>query len=158
MNGVNVGKEDIGDMFPTLQEGRSLVGGIQRIVGVPMGAPLLVDGVTYKGVVFVAPCNGCLIKEVWIATPVAMAGGTNTLAVDNYDKSATTARNVLSTTSIAPETITALQGLQLTLVTVEATLSMDEGDVLNFVLVCGTMTTDGQGYFIQAVVWVPDVI
>ena len=34
---------------------------------------------------------------------------------------------------------------------------MDEGDVLNYTLVCGTMTTDGKGYAVTAVIVVPDV-
>ncbi len=159
MTGIRSGKQSIGDFFPSLQEGHNpQTGGIQRFIVQPMGPPLLVNGATYRGVVFVAPCDGCQIKELWVGAAVAIAGGTDTLAVDNYDKSATAARNALSTTNIDPTTVTALQGLQLTLSTTESNLLMDEGDVLNFTLVCGTMTTAGQGFAIMADVWVPDVL
>lgn len=151
-------KVDVGAMNPVLQEGRSLVGGIQRMISVPLGPPLLVDGATYKHAVFIAPCNGCRIKELWLSAGVAMAGGTDTLAVDNYDASANSARNVLSTTNIDPTGVTAKEGLQLTLTSTLTNLDMDEGDVLNATLVCGTMTTDGEGYLLQAVVWVPDLV
>ena len=87
-----------------------------------------------------------------------MAGGTDTLAVDNYDKSGTAARNVLSTTTIDPTSITALQGVQLTLSSTAANLLMDAGDVLNYTLVCGTMTTDGEGLSLTAIIVVPDLV
>ncbi len=157
MSGIRSVKSSIGDFMPFLREGKTSGGGVQQIVTVPMGPPLLVDGATYKGVAFVAPCDGCQIKELWYTASVAMAGGTDTLAIDNYDKSASAARNVLSTSNIDPTGVTALKGTQLTLSSTAANLLMDEGDVLNFTLVCGTMTTDGQGYALSAVVIVPDV-
>src|SRR3990172_12185941 len=109
----------IGAHFPSARE-KSRAGateGIPVFVSVPVGAPLHVDGVTYKHALFIAPCNGCYIKEGWLSAAVAAAGGTNTFAVDNYDASANAARNVLSTTTIDPTTVTAVEGLQLTLTT-----------------------------------------
>lgn len=158
MPGVSGTKQTVGDFNPALKEGSKVGGGIQQMVTVPMGPPLLVNGTTYNGVAFVAPCDGCLIKELHVSAAVAMAGGTDTLAVDNYDKSGSAARNALSTTNIDPTSIVAKKGTQLTLTSTEANLLMDAGDVLNFTLVCGTMTTAGQGYAITAVVIVPDLI
>lgn len=154
-------KSFVGKHFPAAREKGPGTGkpseAVPHVFTVPVGPALLVDGVTYKQVAFVAPCDGCYLKELWLTAAVAMAGGTNTFAVDNYDKSATTARNALSTTNIDPTTVTAKQGLQLTLTTTLANLVMDEGDVLNFTLVCGTMTTDGEGYALTTVVHVPDL-
>ena len=150
----------IADVIPQLGESSGGTGpshGIQRMITVPLGPPLLVDTITYKQAVFVAPCDGCQIKEIWATAAVAMAGGTNTLAIDNYDKSATAARNVLSTTNIDPTTITAKTGLKLTLSATASNLYMDEGDVLNFTLVCGTMTTDGEGLSLTAIIIVPEI-
>lgn len=151
----------LGDLLPNLREGSGSTGrslaGVQMHVSVPLGAPLLVDGATYKHALFVAPVDGCYILEGWVANAVAIAGGTNTLAFDNYDASANSARNVLSTTNIDPTAITANEGLKLTLSTTEANRLMDEGDVLNATLVCGTMSTDGQGFTAHFVIIVPDI-
>jgi|WetSurMetagenome_2_1015567.scaffolds.fasta_scaffold322222_2 hypothetical protein len=155
------GKMTLGDYMPTLKEksgGTYQVGAIQQHVTIPMGPPLLVNGATYQQAAFIAPCDGCFVKELWISAAVAIGSGTNTLAVDNYDKSASAARNALSTTNMDPTTITAKKGMLLTLNTDPTKLEMDEGDVLNFTLVCGTMTTAGQGYLLHAVVLVPDLI
>lgn len=151
----------IADQLPGLREGYGPAGathGIQRMVSVPIGPPTLVDGATYQHTIFIAPCDGCYIKEIWLTAAVAIAGGTNTLAVDNYDASANSARNVLSTTNMDPTTVTAKEGLKLTLTSTESDLYMDEGDVLNCTLTCGTMTTDGQGYMLQAIIVVPEVV
>lgn len=161
MSALESDKKSVGDFMPALKEGNGPLGnqgGIQQIITVPMGPPLLVDSATYKGVAFVAPCDGCQIKKISIAASVKIASGTNTLAVDNYDKSGTTARNVQSAANIDPDTVTALQGLDLTLSATPANLIMDKGDVLNFTLVCGTQSTAGQGYSMTAVIIVPDLI
>lgn len=150
---------DLGSVLPGFQEGGGPAGqrlGLQRHITVPIGAPLLVDGVTYKHTLFTAPCDGCYIKEIWLAGAVSIAGGTNTLEVDNYDASANAARNVLSTTNMTP-TVTAKEGTKLTLTSTVASRLMDEGDVLNCTLMCGTMTTDGQGYSLTAIVVVPEI-
>ena len=135
--------------------------GKQVIVTTPLAPPttagILVDGTTYAAVGFIAPVNGCFIHSMWLSGTVAIAGGTNTFAADNYDASGNAARNVLSTTTIDPTGVTALEGLELTLRTTIANRMMDEGDVLNYTLVCGTMTTDGKGYAVTAVIVVPDV-
>lgn len=150
----------LADMIPGLAEKSGPAGaqvGIQRMVSVPIGAPLLVDAATYKHGLFVAPCDGCYIKEVWVSAAVAIAGGTNTLAFDNYDASGDAARNVLSATNWDPTGVTAKEGSKMTLSTTKSNLYMDEGDVLNCTLVCGTMTTDGEGYVVTAIIVVPEV-
>jgi len=148
----------VGANFPVAREGYGTAAtqGVPVMIHVPLGAPLLVDGVTYKGTIFVSPCDGAYIKEAWLTAAVAISGGTSTFALDNYDASANAARNVLSATNIDPTTVTAKEGLQLTFSSTETRKYMDEGDVLNFTLVCGTMTTDGEGYGITVVIYVPD--
>lgn len=151
---------DLGSVLPVVREGDGPSGqrlGVQRQFAVPIGPPLLVDGTTYNHTLFVAPCNGCYVKEIWLAGAVSIAGGTNTLAIDNYDASANAARNVLSTSTITP-TVTAKEGTKLTLTSTVTNLMMDEGDVLNCTLVCGTMTTDGKGYSLTFVVVVPEIV
>jgi hypothetical protein len=144
---------------PTIREGAQGAAGVQQVVTMQVGPPLLVDGATYKANLFIAPCDGCYIKELKAVASVAIAGGTSTLAVDNYDKSASSARNVLSTTNIDPTTVTpALKGFELTLTATDANRWMDEGDALNATLVCGTMTTDGQAFMLQAIIVVPEVM
>ena len=153
--------DDLGSLIPGIKEKAGLTttppAGIQRWVSVPVGPPLLVDGATYNHAAFVAPCDGCVIKEAWLTGAVKIASGTNTFAVDNYDASANAARNVLSTTNIDPDTITAKEGLKLTLTATATDLNMDEGDVINVTLVCGTQTTAGQGYLFQACIIVPEI-
>src|SRR3990167_3543441 len=144
--------ESIGRLFPEAREKGGATGapahGFPVFASVPLGAPLLVDGTTYKHAIFIAPCDGCFIKEAWLSAAVKIGSGTNTIAFDNYDASGDAARNVLSTATIDPDTITTTEGLQLTLSTTLTDRVMDEGDVLNAVLVCGTMTTAGQGYVV----------
>lgn len=154
--------ESVGRNFPGIREKSGATGappfGFPFYFAGRVGNSLLVDGVTYKDALFVAPCDGCRIKELWATAAVAIVGGTNTLAIQKYDKSATTGVNALSTTTIDPTTVVITQGLQLTLTTTTADLLMDEGDVLWATLVCGTMTTDGQGFVVGGVVIVPDLI
>lgn len=125
---------------------------------VPVGPPLLVDGATYKHALYIAKSDGCRIKELWLSGAIKIGSGTNTIAFEKYDASANAGVNVLSTTNIDPDTITATEGLQLALTTTVADLLMDEGDVLWCTLVAGTQTTAGQGYLVSGVVIVPDLI
>lgn len=149
----------LAETIPGLLEGSGSVGSkvtIQKNIVVPLGPPLLVDGATYKGVAFIAPCNGCMIKEIWIAAAVAPAGGTNTLNFDNYDASANAAR--AATTEHAVVGLTAKEGTKLTVSTTQSNLLMDEGDVLNFTLVCGTQTVNGEGLTANVIVAVPEIV
>lgn len=161
MSGVSADRlPSIAEVIPGVKEGGGSTGavlGIQRVMSVPIGPPLLVDGATYKHALFVAPCDGCYIKEIWVSGAVAIAGGTNTLAFDNYDASANSARNVLSAANWDPTGVTAKEGSKMTLSTTDTNLWMDEGDVLNATLVCGTMTTDGEGYVVTAIVVCPEI-
>lgn len=154
--------QSVGRNFPNTGEKSGSVGrppfGWPVHFNVPVGPPLLVDGATYKHALFVAPCDGCRIKEMWLTGAVKIAQGTNTIAFEKYDASADAGVNALSTTNIDPDTITATEGLQLTLTTTLADLLMDEGDVLWCTLVAGTQSTAGQGYLVSGLVIVPDVI
>ena len=154
MGSMSSSKPSIGNYMPTLREGHGSTGnggGIQQAITVPLGPAKLVDGATYKGVLFVAPADGCQIKRLDLSAAVALAGGTNTLALDNYDASANASRNPLSTATVNPATLTAKEGTRLTL-GADANLILDQGDTLSYTLVCGTMTTDGEGYALSAVI------
>jgi len=151
----------LGMVYPGLEQKSGSIGrgtlGSQTIVSVRLGPAKLIDNTTYKIGLFVAPVDNCYIVDAWLTSVVPAAGGTNTLAISNYDKSATTARNVLSTTNIDPTVLTLNQGLQLTLSTTVASLMMDQGDLLNCTLVTGNpMTTDGEGYVLTVVINVPN--
>jgi hypothetical protein len=150
----------LGHLIPGLGDDENLAGPSQfgnfAVVSALISPPLSVDGATYKVPIFIAPSDGCEIVDGWWTAAVAGAGGTNTLAIDNYDASANSARNVLSTTNIDPTSgITAKEGVQFTLSTTEANLKMDEGDVLNAVLVIGTQSVQGEGYAVTFVIFVP---
>ena len=129
--------------------------GREVVVSWSLGASLLVDGATYKEAGFIAPVNGVFIKEIWAASVVAITGSTSTLNFDNYDKSAAAAGALLATADYDPELLIALKGNQMVLTTTLADRWMDEGDVLNSVLVCGTMTADGEGHVATAVLVLP---
>ena len=154
----------LGDSYPEIKEGSALHAssgvGVQQVISWPLAAFLQVDGVTYKTVAFVAPVNGCFIKEIWVSAMVLAAGGTNTLAFDNYDASANAVGNVLSTTNIDPTTnpATVNEGTQLTLITTPLDRIMDEGDVLSSTYVAGTQSTQGEGYVATAIIIVPDIL
>jgi hypothetical protein len=154
-------KKTIGDFYPVLREGNGglgvSAGGVQQTKTVSIGLPTLVNGATYRGVLFVAPCDGCQIKEVWLGAATPIVGGTNTLALDNYDASANASRNPLSTATINPVTLTAREGLKLTRTPTAVNLLMDKGDTLSFTLVVGTQSTPGQGYALTYVIIVPDL-
>ena len=132
--------------------------GTQAVFTQSIGASLLVDSTTYKQALFIAPCGGCFIKELWLSAAVKIASGTNTIAFEKYDASGDAGVNVLSTTNIDPDTITTTEGLQLTLTTTTTNLVMDEGDVLWATLVCGTQGTAGQGYLVTGVAIVPTLL
>ena len=132
--------------------------GNQVIFSIRVGDSLLVDGTTYKNALFIAPCDGCFIKEMWLSAAIKIGSGTNTIAFENYDASGDAGANVLSTTNIDPDTITTTEGLQLTLSTTLTARMMDQGDVLHTTLVAGTQTTAGQGYVATVVVIVPTLL
>lgn len=149
-------------VIPGLSERSGVTAMGKQVVVTTVLAPtitlgVLTDSTVYAAIGFIAPVNGCYILSMWLSGTIAIAGGTNTLAVDNYDASGNAARNVLSATNIDPTGVTALEGLELTLSTTAANRMMDEGDVLNYTLTCGSMSTDGKGYAVTAVIVVPDV-
>jgi hypothetical protein len=155
-------KKTIGDFYPVLREGNGglgvSAGGVQQTKNIPLGpATPLANGATYRGIIFVAPCDGCQIKVLHLAAAVPIVGGTNTLALDNYDKSAAASRNPLSTANINPVTLTAKKGLKLTRTPTAVNLLMDKGDTLSYTLVVGTQSTPGQGYAMTYVIIVPDL-
>ena len=132
--------------------------GLQRHVTVPLGPPLLVDSATYIGAIFIAPCDGCEVKQLRISGALSIGSGTNTLAFDNYDASANAARNLLAATNFDPDTITAKEGLDCPLSATMSNRMMDEGDVINYTMVIGTQTTAGEGYLAHLVVTVPEIL
>ena len=151
---------DIATLVPGLQEKGAAAGisvGIQRQFTVRVGPTLLVAGVTYRGTLFVCPCDGGFVKEIWGVSSVAPATGTNTLAVANYDKGVGT-RNALSGTTVVADTyFPALVPIQLPLTTTKINLYMDEGDTLSYTLVCSGTMDAGQGLSLTVVVLLPEV-
>lgn len=151
----------LAEVIPGLLEGSGSVGAkltIQKSLPVALTPPLCVDGVTYKVPLFVAPCDGCMIKELWVTCAVKGEGGTNTLAFEKYDASGNAGANVLSATNFDPTTLTAKEGTKMTLSTTESNLLMDEGDVLWATFVTGTQSVQGEGYFALAIVAVPEIV
>lgn len=144
------------DFIPGIAEGDHMGGGKIVTVHVPLGPPLLVDGTTYKQVVFIAPSNGCEILGGYLSGAVSIGAGTNTLALEKYDASGNAGANILSTANIDPDTITAKEGLALTLSSTYSALQMDRGDTIWATLVCGTMVTAGEGYMLVLDVLVPE--
>ena len=155
---------NFGELFPGITESsgglNGRVYGVQQSVSWALTPPLTVDSATYQVVAFVAPVNGCFIKNIWISGMVKAAGGTSTIAFDNFDASANAAGNVLSTTNVNALTVitTINEGVELTLNTTAENLVMDEGDVLSSTYVTGTETTNGQGYAATAIIIVPVVL
>lgn len=132
---------------------------VQKIVSVPLVTKTAAS-TTYKVGVFVAPCDGWYIKEAWFADVVAPDYATTTLALDNYDKSGTAARNALSATNqdIDGTATTLKQGLQLTLTSTEANRMMDEGDVLSATVACGaTEAAAGEGLVLTVTLLGPEI-
>lgn len=123
------------------------VEGFQRRFTVPLGPPLLVDGATYKQVVYIAPCDGCYLKEAWGAAAVAPAGGTNTIALTAVDAGGGADRVMLSAATLDPLSFFDATGGAdaLTLSTTYGYRVLDEGDILIAILVCGTQTVNGEG-------------
>ena len=109
---------------------------------------------TYKVPIFVAPCDGWWIKEIKLVEIVKADYATSTLAIENYDKSASAGVNVLSTTNQDLEAagITAKQGFDLTLTTTDSDRFMDEGDMLWATLALGAAeVAAGEGIAVSVV-------
>lgn len=154
--------DSLATVMPGLFEDSGVGGarlGIQRQFSVSLGPPLLVNSTVYKQALFVAPCNGCRIQELWVTAAVSIGTGTHTLAFERYDASANSGANVLSTTNVDPAGIvTAKEGAQLTLSATPANLRMDEGDVLWSTLTIGTQSPAGEGYIVTVIVLVPEIL
>jgi len=123
-------------------------GFLQRFM-VPLGPPLLVDGATYKQCVYVAPCDGCYLKEIWTGSLIAPMGGTNTIAISAIDKGGGSARNQLSAATLDPtlffKAAAGAAGSVLTLSTTYTDRILDEGDLMICTLVVGTESINGEG-------------
>ncbi len=154
----------LSDVLPGLRErpGGIPALGAQRIVSVPLWEKTVVDTTSRKVGVWTAPSDGWYVVDVFVSQVVLPAyTGVATLALDNYDKSAAAARNLLSTTTIdlkAAGGFTALKGLQLTLSATLANRMLDEGDFINANIVIGaTEATAGEGIALTLVVQGPEI-
>ncbi len=110
------------------------------------GGDVLTDGVTY--VVSIPMRRAGTVKAIHACAHTRIAGGTNTLAAAK--KQGGTSVTLLSTATVDPTAFpTAADTAEaFTLTATGADLIYAAGDCLKFTLVCGTMTTDGQGYAI----------
>lgn len=137
--------------------------GVQQVVPVQLVNKTAV-GTTYKVGAWIAPSDGWYVEDAYFAAVVVPVYATSTLAIDNYDKSATTARNLLSTTNqniLAAGGPVLKQGLQLTLSTTLANRLLDKGDVINATVVAGSTSgsdTDGEGLVLVLVLRGPDSV
>lgn len=112
----------------------------------------------YLSTLWVAPTDGWWVADAFVAAVAVPDYAAVTLAIENYDKSATAGANLLSATNFDMETLTAKQGTQLTLSTTLANRMMDEGDTLWATLTTGaTEVTAGQGISITLVLRGPEV-
>lgn len=119
------------------------------------GGGLLVDGKTY---VCSAPMRRAgTVKAISVSAHTRMAGGTNTLAFAKKQGGASA--TLISTATVDPTAFpTAADTAEAaTLTSTAADLTFAAGDCLKSTLVCGTMTTDGQGYAVTIDVEYTDV-
>lgn len=131
--------------------------GMQRVIGVPLVTKTAAS-TTYKVGAFVAPSDGWYIKDIFIAAMVVPSYASQTIAFENYDKSATTSKNPLAATNYALEGLTALQGAEMSLSTTLSNLLMDEGDVLDVTVAIGaSQTTAGEGLVATIVLVGPEI-
>ena len=150
-------------VIPGLEErpGQQPLVGQQRVVTVPL--KLSTDAKTaasktYKEALFIAPSDGWYVVDVFLTAVVVPDYASVTLAFENYDKSATTGNNLLSTTNYNVESLTAKQGTQMTLSATQANREMDEGDVIWTTLTVGaTEVTAGEGISVTLVLQGPEI-
>jgi len=119
------------------------------------GGELLVDGKTY--VCSIPMRRAGTVKAINVSAHTRMAGGTNTLAFAK--KQGSTSVTLISTATVDPTAFpTAADTAEAaTLTSTGADLIFAAGDCLKSTLVCGTMTTDGQGYAVAIDVEYTDV-
>ena len=131
--------------------------GVQKIISVKL-VDKTAASTTYKTHIFTAPSDGWWIKEIYVSAVVVPSYASQTLALDNYDKSATAARNALSAATYALGGLTLKQGAQMALTATDADRFMDEGDVLNATVAIGASeSTAGEGLGITVVMVGPEI-
>ena len=131
--------------------------GLQHVVTVPLVASTAAS-TNYVVGAFVAPSDGWYVEDVWYGAQVAPDYASATLAVENYDASANSAKNLLSATNVNLEAVTAKEGTQATLSATQANRQMDEGDSLIATIAIGaTEAVVGLGIFMTLVLRGPEV-
>ena len=133
--------------------------GLQRVITVPLTpATVTVASTNYITGMFVAPSDGWYVEDLFYGAQVVPDYATSTIAVENYDKSATTAKNLLSATNENLETLTAKQGRQASLSTTQANRELDEGDTLIVTVAIGASeVVAGKGIFATVVLRGPEI-
>ena len=131
--------------------------GQQRVVTVPLVATTAAS-TNYVTGLFIAPSDGWYVVDLFYGAQVKPDYASVTIAVENYDSSATTAKNLLSATNENYESVTAKIGKQASLSTTQANREMDEGDTLIVTVAVGaTEVTAGVGLFATLVVQGPEI-
>ncbi|OHD80489.1 MAG: hypothetical protein A3J97_10710 [Spirochaetes bacterium RIFOXYC1_FULL_54_7] len=106
----------------------------RELISVPLSA-FTVNGTAYVGVLAVDKAMTLKSATLQCVVIPVDADGTSTLALTNYDISATTGDNMLSTATVDCEALTALTQSDLTLSATAADLVLANGDFLYVTLV-----------------------
>ena len=151
--------QPLSSVLPGLDErsGGLPVIGLQHVVSVQLVA-LTVASTTVVVGGFVAPSDGWYVEDLFYSAQTVPNYDSTVISVENYDKSGTAAKNLLSATNEDLETLTAKQGRQATLSATQANRLLDEGDTLNFsVVTTGNEVAAGQGIGATLVLRGPEV-
>lgn len=151
--------QPLSDQLPGVGErpGQLPVMGLQHVVSVQL-VTLTAADTTYVIGGFVAPSDGWYVEDLFYSAQTTPNYATSTIAVENYDKSGTSAKNLLSATNEDLETLTAKQGRQASLSTTQANRLLDEGDTINFTVAIGsTEVAAGKGLTATIVLRGPEV-
>jgi hypothetical protein len=131
--------------------------GVQQVFSVPLVTKTAAS-TTYKVGCFVAPSDGWYIEDAFVSAIVVPSyTGAVTLALENYDKSATTAKNPDAASTEDLKALTLKQGKQIALSTTQDNRMMDEGDTINATVTVGaTEATAGEGLVLTLVLRGPE--
>lgn len=160
MSGTSPGPiPPLSDVIPGIREqpsGQPKIG-LQTIINIPL-VETTAASTTYYGLAFVAPSDGWYIADAWVSAQVAPNYDSAVIALSNYDASGNAAKNPLSGTNENLESITAKEGMQLTLSTTLVNRELDEGDtIIATVTIGANQVTAGRGIGLTLVLVGPEV-
>lgn len=110
----------------------------RKVIVVPITNGTIADSATYT--VTLPILQNCTITAMRASIGTAIVGGTNTLTISKNGST-----TLLSTANVNPTTFAANAATALTLTSTAANLNLVAGDIIKFVHVAGTQSTDGVG-------------